>query len=117
MVPITASRTTALIQALEYDKYLSLLIKMIKDGWTVELTEISLRKYWTFLEEIFVYDDILFRGDRIVIQRKFVVPMLKAIHLGHLGIQDSLSIARENVYRVGVNKDVTMYVKQCKVCQ
>lgn len=117
MVPITASRTTALIQALEDDKYLSLLIKMIKDGWTVELTEISPRKHWTFLEEFFVYDDIPFRGDRIVIQRKLVVPMLKVIHLGHLGIQDSLSIARENVYRVGVNKDVTMYVKQCKVCQ
>lgn len=50
VVPMTESKTIELIQELDDNKELSLLIKMIKDSWLEELTEVpdSLRKYWTF---------------------------------------------------------------------
>lgn len=68
---------------------------MIKDGCPEELTEVldSLRKQRTFRDEFVIYDDILFRSNRIVIQRKLVEPPLKYIELCHLGIQHSFSIA------------------------
>ncbi|KAG8198447.1 hypothetical protein JTE90_022184 [Oedothorax gibbosus] len=42
---------------------------------------------------------------------------MRAIHLGHLGVQRSLSRARENVYWYGMNKDITDHVEKCQTCQ
>lgn len=63
------------------------------------------------LSSVSVYDDILFRGDKVVIPHKLTT--LKALHVSHLGIQHSLSTAVENINFKGMTKDIAMYVYQC----
>lgn len=119
VVPLTKTRTQQLIEALKTDEELSHIMKLTLDGWPEDIGEVpeNVKKYWTFRDEFGVYENILFRGDRVVIPKELRQLTLKQAHLGHLGIQRTLSRARENVYWHGMNNDIQDYVKKCKACQ
>ena len=118
-VPMTPVKIEELKTATVEDREMSQLKSQILEGWpsTIEMVPESLKKYWTFRDEFAVYEDIIFRGDRVVIPSKLKDATLKEIHRGHLGIQRSLSRARENVYWHKMNDDVIQHVQNCRACQ
>ena len=70
------------------DQELQLLAQQVKQGWPKKINEVDdqIQCYWSFQEDITVTDDILVRGDRIIIPRSMHTHMLSQVHKGHFGM-------------------------------
>ena len=64
----------------------------------------SLQPYFTMRDELTVQDDILFKGERILIPKKLRMDILQRIHSSHIGVEGSLRRTRENLFWLGMTK-------------
>lgn len=66
--------------------------------------------------ELSVVDGIIYKGSKIVIPKSLRGDMIKKIHTGHLGIEKCKKRAREVMYLLWINQDVTDEVSKCSIC-
>lgn len=77
----------------------------------------KLKKYCPFREELGVVNDIVMRGDRIVVPTNLRKRILKLAHIGHPGIERTKQRIRSKVWWPNVDKDAEKAVKSCLECQ
>ena len=66
--------------------------------------------------EMSVHEDILLRGNRIVVPLSLQNDILKLAHETHMGIVKTKQLLRQKFYWVGMDKDIEQLVKNCDVC-
>ena len=66
----------------------------------------ALCQYWKVKEDLCTVDNLLLKGDRIVIPSSRRELVLKAIHEGHLGIEKCKARARICVYWSNLDDDI-----------
>ena len=106
-------------QASRDDPELEKVRQIVHSGWPQHRHELDpeIRKYFDSRDEIAVLDDIVFKGDRVVIPTSMRSDMLKIIHEGHLGIVRSKQPARDVIYWPGMNAQIEDTVSNCAICQ
>jgi hypothetical protein len=107
-------------QATAKDEELQEVIKCVEEGWPKnkkDLHSVSLGKYWSVREDLYVHGNIVFRGRRIVVPKELRKSLLTNMHLDHGGISKTMAKAREAVYWPGMNEDITRTVENCYACQ
>ena len=67
-------------------------------------------------EELSLADGVLIKVDRVVVPSSVRVDMLKRIHEGHIGIENSKARAREVMYWPRMNAKIEDYISKCSVC-
>lgn len=118
IVPFSKQRRDELKKETENSPELVELKKLILDGWPEKIIEVpeNLKKYWYYRDELSVYNDIIFKNDRVLIPTSMVPLIMKHCHLSHKGIQGTLQLARDNVFWPTMTKDLTEYIQTCKAC-
>ncbi|XP_020917563.1 uncharacterized protein K02A2.6 [Exaiptasia diaphana] len=76
----------------------------------------QLQCYYSFREELTLYNGVVFKGERIVIPAALRNTMISKLHASHLGIQGSLRRAREAFYWPNMNEQITEFMSKCDVC-
>ena len=66
--------------------------------------------------EISIQNDVLFRGQRIMVPVKLQKAVLNELHHTHLGIVKMKQLARQYVYWRSIDKDIENAVKSCSDC-
>lgn len=101
------------------DPELQLLKSVLENGWPNEANLIpdAIKPYVTFRHELTYENDLLFKGDRIIVPRGEIQKILKDLHIGHPGISSMLSRARQSAYWIGQTGDIKNHVEKCTVCQ
>ncbi|XP_042148639.1 uncharacterized protein K02A2.6-like [Ixodes scapularis] len=119
IVPMSPETMEELKRDISQDKEIQEVIQATKEGWPNTTRGLSdpMKLYWSFRDEPAVYEDMLFRSDRIVIPKTWRNRLLVQIHAGHLGINSCLKRARETVYWPGLTTDIKCYVERCATCQ
>ena len=117
-LPISAVRIGEMKEATREDTTLQDLKDTVMKGWPryKRNTPLSIRPYWPIREEINVREEMLFRGDRIIIPYKMRSEMLDIIHESHLGIAKCKARANQVVYWPGMSKDIEEKVEKCSTC-
>lgn len=89
------------------------------NGWPNEkrLVPDVLRKYWSFRDEMAVYEGLVFRSHQILIPKSLRNKMLKEIHKGHTGIQGCMRRAKQSSLWVGMTTEIAGMIEQCAVCE
>lgn len=105
--------------AVDRDLKMTKLENVIMKGWPEKIRSLDpeLRKYWNFREELSAYNELLFKGNRVIIPKSEQPNILQQIHYGHIGIGISIRRAKEIVYWYGMTKDITNIIERCSVCQ
>ena len=67
----------------------------------------EVQKYWTFHEELTIEDGLILKGTRIIIPDEKREEILKLIHEGHLGLNKCKMRAKETVYWLGINEQLS----------
>lgn len=63
-----------------------------------------------------VVDDLLFKGNRIVVPTVLQPEILKRLHTGHMGMEKTKRRARNIIYWPNMNRDIDEMISQCNTC-
>ncbi|XP_062714057.1 uncharacterized protein K02A2.6-like [Aedes albopictus] len=77
----------------------------------------AVKKYAPFKEELYCYDQVLLRGDRLVVPSNLQKRVLRLAHIGHPGIERTKQRLRSKVWWPSMDRDVERAVKSCLDCQ
>ena len=101
------------------DETLKILKSVILEGWPENRSQLhtKVQDFWSYRDELSVYDDIIYKGERIVIPSSMRSEMLDRIHESHLGIEKSRSRARDILFWPRMSQDIEELISKCSVCQ
>ena len=110
-----------LLQVADYtrkDPEMCQLIKIIKEGWPKEKTDVpsTLCPYFSIHYELATDGSIIFRGDHCIIPQALCKDILHKLHSANLGITGTVCRARESVYWPGMTSDIKTSFGNCLTC-
>lgn len=119
VLPMSKPARQEIVAECSRDPEIVKLTQVIMDGWPNErkLLPDNLRKYWSFRDEMAVYEGLVFRSHQILIPSGLKNKMLKEIHKGHTGIQGCTRRAKQSLFWLGMTSDIARMVEQCTVCE
>lgn len=89
---------------------------LVRDGLHNNKWDQIVNNYKLFEKELWLHDDLLLRGNKIVIPSKLRQEVLAAAHEGHPGIVNMKARLRTKVWWPKIDKDAENVVKNCKGC-
>ena len=100
------------------DPVLQELDNVIHSGWPEKKNEVrpSLRPYFHCHDELTSQENIIYRGERVVIPAVLRKDMVKRIHSSHLGVDGCLRRARVSLYWPGMDAQIKDYIQSCETC-
>lgn len=119
LTAFSEKRQAELREKTKSDAELQEVAKTIQRGWPMNRQEVAprARAFWDSRDELAVMDEVVFKGDRVVIPKAMQSDILKIIHESHLGIVKCKQLARDIVYWPGMNAQIEDTVNKCKKCQ
>ena len=118
MSAFTRRHLTKVAAETQWDPILSKVHRLTLNGWPNRCTNIPriTRNYWDFRDELSIEDDLLMKGERVIIPPSCRDAIMDDLHKSHTGINKALALARTCVYWPGMEADETAYIKRCLMC-
>ncbi|XP_046858591.1 uncharacterized protein K02A2.6-like [Xenia sp. Carnegie-2017] len=118
VLPVSEEKMNQLKEETKKDKAMKKLRQYVENGWPDLRSKVDLDvlNYWDFKETLSVQDDLLFKGDRVIIPESLRTDMLKAIHQGHFGSESCKRRARECLYWPKMSLEIEAEVRKCEIC-
>lgn len=117
---VASSATIELIKsAAAADEQYQLLRRQIAVGWPDSQADIpaDIREFATFADELAECDELIYKGQRVVVPRGARAEILTRIHASHIGINGCIRRAQEAVFYPGLTADIKKVVSECAICQ
>ena len=118
LLPMTEERLEELRTSTSSDEVLQQLKQVIQTGWPNEKNQLPavLAPYFTYRDELSVYDGLVFKGERLLIPKQMRQKMKERLHSSHIGINGCLRRARECLFWPSMTAEIKEYVLQCEAC-
>ena len=100
------------------DSSLQKLSAAVITGWPSDrnLLDDDLKPYWTFRDELSVYNGIVYKGNQCVIPTSMQSTMLERIHANHMGAESNTRMARQVLFWPGLRSAITDMCQSCSRC-
>ena len=117
-LPVTDEKMNHIREKTKEDLQMNILQKYIQNGWPNKREECNplVLDYWNFRDELAVIDNIILKGERIVIPKHARSSLLKNLHEGHIGIEKSIQRARSAIFWPGITNDIKELISACPTC-
>ena len=116
-LPATAQYLLEIAKKQDEDKPCSKVKQFCKTGWPKQpKMPDSLKAYHSVSAELSVNNDLLMRGNRIVIPPTLRQDMLERLHEGHQGITKCRLRAQQSMWWPGLSSQLETLVSNCPVC-
>ena len=118
VLPVSDKRRDELVEATESDHICNLLKHVIVNGWPKQYKKVPklIQDYYAFREELVIQDELIVKGQRIVVPVKLQSEYLQELHQGHSGVEATKARARETVYWPQIAEDIAKKVSSCSPC-
>ncbi|XP_064621114.1 uncharacterized protein K02A2.6-like [Lineus longissimus] len=105
--------------ATDADPTLQSLKNTVMQGWPDDKQDVPLEltPYFPYRDEITLADNLLLKGDRLVVPETLRANLLKRIHETHMGIVKSKQLARDILFWPGMGQQIEDTVSRCTACQ
>jgi transposase InsO family protein len=95
------------------DESIQLIIRAIEES---DWSNPQLKSFRVFKEEIYLWDGIVWKGDRIILPKSLRQNALQIAHLGHPGAISMKRMLRNRVWWPDMDEDVKQLIKSCNGC-
>lgn len=104
--------------ATKEDEAMQALKQLIINGWPQDKNELvdTVKCYWSFREELVVVEDLIMKGDRILIPTSLRKDILDRLHTSHTGIEYTTNLARETVFWPNLGEHIKNKIQNCPAC-
>ena len=75
-----------------------------------------LRAYYDFHDELTVQDQLVFKGQMLIVPAEMCKEMLAVAHATHIGMEGSLRRAREIMFWPQMASELKEYISKCNIC-
>ena len=118
ILPVPEEMHDGILKHTSEEELLQPLKAVILTEWPAEKKDLPvvLNPYYSYRDELSVYDWLIFRGERLVIPKALRYQTMKQIHSSHIGIIGSLRRAREYLFWPGMDAEIKEYISQCEIC-
>ena len=101
------------------DKVLQSVIHHISENWSISKRRLptDVLSFWSCKDQLSFNDDILYRGDRIVVPVTLRKSLTEKLHQAHMGVESTLRRARTSLWWPGMNSQLKQFISTCQVCQ
>ena len=112
---ITSEIMQQIKQETSKDSVLATLYYVVASGWPAERKETPehLRQYWSFRDEISVYDGVAYRSHQVIVPSSLREEVLQKIHKAHQGVDSSIRRARKSLFWSGMQAAIK---EKCLSC-
>ncbi|CAG2198016.1 unnamed protein product [Mytilus edulis] len=116
---ISEERFKEIQQHTETDTQLQKLKQVIQSGWPHIKSDVShdIHIYFDIRDELTVQNELIFKGERVIIPKTLRSDMIRRIHSSHIGVEGCLRRARESLYWPGLNSEVKISFLRCETCR
>ena len=117
-LPFSDAKLQELVEAGRSDQKFHNLKLVIKDGWPEKRSDCSpsIIEYWNHRDELSVVNDLVFKGEKLVIPSFLRKSMLDSIHSGHMGVEKCQKRACDIMFWPKMSAEIAEYVLNCTVC-
>ena len=99
------------------DEQYQLLRRQIDVGWhDASSVPPAIKEFMTFADELTEVDELVFKGDRVVVPQDARGEILRRLHSLHIGMNGCIRRARESVFYPGLTADIKRMVSACAIC-
>ena len=107
-----------IIKLFESSKEFAKLKNYVRFGWPRVLRNLteSMRPYYHVRDELSFHNNLLYRGNRLVIPRPLRMKILQNLHSSHLGIVKLKALARERFWWPAIDRQIEDVCRHCSVC-
>jgi transposase InsO family protein len=101
------------------DTQLQTLKRTVLSGWPESRSEANpaIHEFWSYRDEISIYDGVLFKGQRVIVPAAMREAMLLKIHAAHMGVEACINKTKDSMYWPGIYGDIQQHVGACNLCQ
>jgi hypothetical protein len=117
-LPITDVLVDKVLAASASDDVIQRVIAMCTSGWpkTADSLPPEVRPYFHSRDEFTVHKGLLLYGARVVVPSSLRAETLKALHVGHLGVDKCRAKARASIWWPRISADIERHVTSCQTC-
>ena len=117
-LPISDTKLHQLTEETKRDSHLQQLASVITTGLpeTKQDVPANCLPYWNYRDELSVCNDLIFKGEKIVIPKRMQREMLDIIHSSHLGVEKCKKRARDVMFWPGMAAQIQDTVANCHIC-
>ena len=100
------------------DPQMQTLKQTILECWPDLRTECpkQILDFWNHRDELSVADDLIFRGQTLLIPNALQQHLVESVHTGHMGTQKCLQRAEDVIFWPGIAKQISDYALSCSIC-
>ena len=105
-------------EAAAVDEECVALVRIIVDGFPEEKTSLPplLQKYWGMKEEMYVIENVPFKGRKMLVPSTLRPQVLEGLHAANQGVTGMLANARDRFFWPGLDASVRNMRLQCRQC-
>ena len=105
-------------QASASDPVMKSLRQVILDGWPPEKSDVPelAQPYFSIRDELVLQEELVLKGDRLVVPAAIRPEMMAMIHSTHIGVEGCLRRARESLFWPRMGTELKEYISKCDVC-
>ena len=100
------------------DPQLIKLARIIQNGWGENRGDLDadLHTFWIYRFNMYITNDIIMNGTRIVVPQSLQQEYLQCLHMGHLGISKCRARAKTTVFWPNIEQDISQLIARCELC-
>ena len=94
------------------------LWEVIRNGWPLSKKEVPerIQAYLDVRNELTIQQELIFKGQRLVVPVSMCRNMMITVHSTHIGIEGCLRRARDSIYWPCMTTELTDYISKCDIC-
>ena len=105
-------------KATDSDPVLTSLKPLIKNGWPKKKSALAatLKPFFHYREDLVTSDNVIYKGNKVLIPTVMRQRMLEKIHSAHMGIEKSINNASDTLFWPSMNSDIKRTCENCQTC-
>lgn len=116
---LEGSAKAQLYEVYDKDDAMTMLKSAILDGWNWAIKKqapAAVQPFWNYRDELYIQEDLVYRGARLVIPQSQRRDYLIKLHAGHLGMDKCIERAKQCVFWPGIDRDLRQLISDCSMC-
>ena len=117
-LPVTEDRWQQLKNAAADDPVQQNLQEIIRSGWPENRAQVPecVRPYFDVRDELTFQNELIFKGQQIVVPAVLRKELMEKTHASHIGIEGCTRRARDTLYWPRMTTEIKEYISKCDVC-